>query len=200
MSLTSTLRAITLVFFVIAWPARAIDTSAEEKVCQEIGFKPKTEKFANCVLELYERGGTAQGRSAVQSPDDEACQKYGYLRGTSGYADCRQKIDLARQEYEQKKRDYENQIAKYEEEKKRYEEAKEEERRRRVGVAMLQYGLGIASGMRPEQASAYAQGLPIPQRPQMSPDLQSFNHRIILPNGNVMNCRQNGANPNIFCY
>ena len=33
----------------------ALDTSAEEAMCKEIGFKPKTEKYANCVLELYER-------------------------------------------------------------------------------------------------------------------------------------------------
>lgn len=170
----------------------------EEKTCREIGFKPKTEKFANCVLELYERGGPSSNQAAVQSPDDDACRKYGYKRGTSGHANCMLQIDMARQEYERKQQEHQAELARYEEEKQRYEQAIADERRRRMGAAMLQYGLGLASGMRPEEASAYAQGLPIPQRPRVHPELEHRRSRIVLPNGNVMNCNHIGNNINCF--
>ena len=41
----------------VAYPsvASALDTSAEESACSELGFKNKTPPFANCVLELYGR-------------------------------------------------------------------------------------------------------------------------------------------------
>jgi len=191
-------RVLPLLLGVIAWPALAINTSAEEKTCREIGFKPKTEKYANCVLELYERRGAGSLTSNDTSPDDQACRKYGYKRGTSGYADCLRQIDMARQEHEQRQREYQAQLARYEEEKRAHEEAVAAERRRRMGAAMMQYGLGLASGMRPEEASAYAQGLPVPQRPRIHPDLEHKRSRIVLPNGNVMNCNHVGSNINCF--
>lgn len=35
--------------------SQSLDTSGEEKACQEIGFKPKTTNFGECVLELLQR-------------------------------------------------------------------------------------------------------------------------------------------------
>jgi hypothetical protein len=202
LNLSNTYLPLALLLCVTAGPAFAIDTSVEEKTCREIGFKPKTEKFATCVLELYERRANAdnEAQSVAESEDDKACRKYGYKKGTPGFADCKQRIDMARQDYEQKRRDYELQLARYEEEKRRYDEEVEAAKRRRLGAAMMTYGLGIASGMRPDEAQARALGLPPPQRPTISPELQSYQHRIILPNGNVMNCRQQAGNQNIFCY
>jgi len=180
----------------------AIDTSAEEKTCAEIGFKPKTEKFASCVIELYERSKNISNpaQTNASDPDDAACQKYGFKRGTTPYAECRQQIDLARTSFQQRLEEHNAQLARYEEEKKRYEKAVEDERRRRMSAAMMVYGLGLASGMRPDEASARALGIQPPQRPRIHPELETYQHRITLPNGNVMNCRQNGTNPNIFCY
>lgn len=46
--------------------AIAMDTSAQEKICRDIGFKPKTEKFASCVIELVSRNQNAERAQAVQ--------------------------------------------------------------------------------------------------------------------------------------
>jgi hypothetical protein len=55
-----------LVYIGAAYPsvASALDTSAEESACSELGFKKKTPAFANCVLELY-------GRKKQHAPTEE---------------------------------------------------------------------------------------------------------------------------------
>ena len=56
-----------LTTLMISTGAWALDTSVEEFTCKEIGFKPKTEKFANCVLELYERKSKGSTSNSVGS-------------------------------------------------------------------------------------------------------------------------------------
>lgn len=55
MKLSAVYALLMLALSMFTWSSYAIDTSAEEKTCREIGFTPKTENFAACVLELYER-------------------------------------------------------------------------------------------------------------------------------------------------
>lgn len=44
----------------------ALDTSTQEKICIEIGFKPKTEKFGSCVIELISRNQNTERAQAAQ--------------------------------------------------------------------------------------------------------------------------------------
>lgn len=58
--------------------AQPKNTFAEEKICKNIGFRPKTEAFGSCVLELVDRDiptSTASTLSAAKSPSAQASSK-----------------------------------------------------------------------------------------------------------------------------
>ena len=55
-----------LTFSLASHVAIAMDTSAQEKICRDIGFKPKTEKFASCVIELISRNQNIERSQAAQ--------------------------------------------------------------------------------------------------------------------------------------
>jgi hypothetical protein len=158
-SLVNLPKAITLafVFATLAGVAHALDTSVEEFTCKEIGFKPKTEKFANCVLELYERKskgstnnpvGSRQAAPAAQaqrgdgSQDDQTCQRYGLKPGQPEYGNCRMQINLAKQQAAREQARYEAEMAAYEKQKQELEA----ERKRQLAMRQLQMGLGLMSG------------------------------------------------------
>lgn len=99
----SSIIKITLVVLVlgvnVSW---ALDTSSEENTCAEIGFKRKTEPFANCVLELVRRKSNKAPVSAApppvvsSNPDDAICLNNGYKPGTNEFTQCRLQINNAK--------------------------------------------------------------------------------------------------------
>jgi len=115
--------------------------------CKELGFKEKTEKFGTCVLDLSKRSGfqpESSGSNVARSdgsPDDKTCIGYGYAIGTTGYADCRLKLDQARQQYERELTAYEAEKAEYD----RRAAAIKRENELRAAEALTQYGLCFAS-------------------------------------------------------
>lgn len=61
-----------------ALAAQPKNTLAEEKICKNIGFRPKTEAFGSCVLELVDRDiptSTVSTLSAAKSPSAQASSK-----------------------------------------------------------------------------------------------------------------------------
>lgn len=87
--------------------------------CRSLGFAEKTEKYGSCVLELSRRAEEVQAANLdpvddANHPDAAACQQYGYRRGSTGYADCRMQLDLAKREYETRLRAYEDALKEYE--------------------------------------------------------------------------------------
>jgi len=65
---TQIFKVIVLLFIApILSPAFAFDTSTEEKTCSEIGFKPRTEKFENCVSEPYSHKNNSTAAFPIQS-------------------------------------------------------------------------------------------------------------------------------------
>jgi len=181
-----------------AGSANALDTSAEEAMCKEIGFKPKTEKYANCVLELYERKSkgapAASRRNSPQSrsqqgdgsQDDQTCQRYGLRPGQPEYGNCRMQIDLARQQAAREQARYQAELAAYEQQKSELEA----ERKRRT----IQRGLGLLSGqITLEDIGRSSLGLgPAPRAPELQ------NHTIRLPNGGFVHCNTVGHVTNCF--
>ena len=175
--------------------AYALDTSEEEKICVEIGFKRKTESFGNCVLELVQRKGYQSNRQSSQTtsqsfisndPDDATCRKYGFRAGTNEYAQCRQQIDQARQ-------DAQRQQAQYEAQQRQYQAQLNEQKRQReaaASMALLNMGLGMMAG-----GSPATNFLPPPVAPQPPPNL---NRTYILPGGRMMTCNTTGAITNCF--
>lgn len=189
-----------LTTLMISTGAWALDTSVEEFTCKEIGFKPKTEKFANCVLELYERKskgsannlvGSRQAAPAAQaqrgdgSQDDQTCQRYGLKPGQPEYGNCRMQINLAKQQAAREQARYEAEMAAYEQQKQELEA----ERKRQLAMRQLQMGLGLMSGqVTLEDIGRSSMGLPPAPRP---PAIQ--NQTIKLPGGGLVNCTTTGT-------
>lgn len=161
----------------------ALDTSTEEAQCTEIGFKKKTQAYADCVLELLDRRTTQNGRD----PDDATCRKYGFKPKSDNYAACRQQIDMARQDAQRQQAQYEQQQAQYEAqlaERKR-------ERDKQRSLAMLQMGLGMLSGQyNANNAYGTIPSAPIPP--------QNLPRTYILPGGKAMSCTTTGTVTSCF--
>lgn len=158
----------------------SIDTSSEEAVCLDLGFKKKTPSYANCVLELLERKGDA---TVSNDPDDATCRKYGFKPKTNEYAACRQQIDQARSQAAQ-------QQAQYLQQQRQYQTQLDEQQRQRsvaAGMALFQMGTGITSGAY-NANNAYGT-MPTPPNP---------NRTYILPGGRTMNCTTTGTVTNCF--
>ena len=112
--------------------------------CRNLGFKPNTEKFGTCVLELSRRQPreeTPVVQSGDGSPDDTTCRGYGFSVGTSGYSNCRMTLDNARRSYELELRAYESAKAEYQ---RRAVEA-EAEARRAQSQRQSEYGFCVAA-------------------------------------------------------
>jgi len=184
----ATIKIIFIFFlFGLTGTTSAIETSAEEKICSEIGFKKKTEAFGRCVLELLERNNASNTKAnhtpQSSDPDDATCKKYGFRSGSNEYASCRLQIDQARQ-------DAQRQQAQFQQQQRQYEaqlEAQRDAKSRAAGLALLNLGLGtMAGGSFPGTAPV----APVPP--------QNFNRTYTLPGGRIMNCTTTGTMTNCF--
>lgn len=127
------------------------DLSSFEKTCKQIGFKPKTTDYGDCVLELRNRE-LKKTKVKVQkvnkvvpehdlpefitdnqepliksaetgdgSNNDKICQQYGFKVGEENYKRCRLDLDIAQRQAEADLAQYEQQKRHYEEQKALYE-------------------------------------------------------------------------------
>ena len=158
-----------------------LDTAEEEKTCLDIGFKRKTEAFANCVLELMDRN---KSNIASGDPDDSACRGYGFKPKTSDYASCRQQIDMARQNAQRQQSQFEEQNRLYEEQLA----MQKREIKRANNQRALDMSLRLLNGQSPTDAVLGA-GTGAPIRP-VNP---SNSQLIQMPNGKMVNCITNGG-------
>ena len=118
-----------------------------KRQCRDLGFKDKTEKFGTCVLELNKKNSPLVENREIPvsrgdgSADDTTCAGYGYSVGSTGYADCRMKLDQARRDYERELRAYQAEKAAYDQ---RVAEGQAEARRRQQ-ERQAQYGFCVAA-------------------------------------------------------
>lgn len=173
-----------------------------EQTCKELGFKPKTTTYGECVLELRRRDlNNEPTQSSTRSPkikaqgdgssEDVTCQKYGFEPQTVSYNQCRLQIDLA-------KRQLEAQQSQYEEQKQIYEQQLaevEKEKQRQRGRKQLEMGLRMLSGQSATDAAmATARMFPIlPRQPAFE------NYMVTLPGGHTTNCTYSTATRSMNC-
>jgi len=196
------------IFFIAQHNTYALSTEIEEKTCTDIGFQPRTEAHAECVLELFERkkkqGQAKNSQTKVDgTPEHIACEKFGFIVGSAPYSDCRLKMDVAKRDAQQKQAAYELAQRKYEMELRQYQEQiarYEKEKERREGEAMMRFGLSLLGGTSPyfseNLANAGRASLGLPPAPPVAPQIQNFN--ITSPGGRMTNCSVVGNNIN--CY
>jgi hypothetical protein len=107
------------------------------------------------------------------SGDDLTCKSFGFKPQTSGYSDCRLKLEVASRQAAQ-------QQAQYDEQKRQYDAQLAEQKRQRqvgAGLALMQMGSGLLAPPAP----------PLPA-----------NQTIVTPSGRIVNCHTTGTVTNCF--
>jgi hypothetical protein len=205
------LKFLFIFFLIIPLNLFAEDLSSFEKVCAEVGFKPKTSDYGDCVLELRSRelkktnkpkiqkANTEQSSQANQiaspktrevgdgSNNDNICQKYGFNVGDEGYKKCRLDLDVAQRQAEAEMAQFEQQKRQYEEQKRQYEaqlQAEHDKKEMQAGMNLLMYGLGLAGGRTRSEAAPALYGLPMYPR-QPAPTIVNIAPSISRPGQNM---------------
>jgi hypothetical protein len=214
------IQIISFLLFILSGVSLAADLSQFEKTCAELGFKKKTTPYGDCVLELFDRAKTQQKNAAQEaqqrndaegnrraadmaargdgSPEHGMCVRYGFTPGTTSYAECRQKIDIAKaeqahrnREYEERQRDYQERLAEY-----------KRERERRQGDALMRFGAALMGGTSPYASENFGnagrQVLGVEPQPPRMPQSQPQQFTITSPNGRMTTCTYLGNNINCF--
>ncbi len=201
-----------------------LDMSFEKKTCADLGFKPKSQAFGNCVLKLHnkpkekleEQSNVIANTEIIPkgdgSNDDGICQKYGFKVGDESYKKCRLELKIAQdraddqlRQYELQKQAYDEQVRQYQQQNRIREAAIEEQRlakERQDNINLLTFGLGIATGRTFYEAAPALSGQPMRQReyPQIIPPPQPTfdNFQLVTPYGRS-NCSYNSMSRQMNC-
>ena len=168
--------------------------------CKEIGFKPKTPDYGDCVLELRKRdlnkaqkqksnsGGSNKDHEARAAKDYEArAAKYFQQQEEQNQRQIEAyNINASRQqaEYERQKAEYDQQKAAYDTRVAEIEREKE----RRKGWKLIELGSRIASGQSVQDAAMATAGM-MPLPPTAPRGLQRHeNFRVTNGQGDFANC------------
>jgi hypothetical protein len=157
------------------------DTDLAESECERIGYKRKTEKYAECVLELFSR---MKKNNVAQLPknlsqEGKQCIEIGYLYNSAEFSNCQIQLrQLASQEqhYRAQQESYNQQLQLQQKQQNIYEAEI------LLGIANRAFNYGsnnIPSAVIINQSS-----------PSLSPPLPL---RLRLPSGNNVNCSYVGA-------
>ena len=210
------LTVLTVLLMVFPSISNAKDLNSYGAECKEIGFKPKTPAYGECVLELRKRDMGSNSTttpsttptststpSTVQgdgSADDTTCQKYGFSPRTAPYSQCRLQLDTATRQFEAQQRQYEAQQAQYQAQQNQYYEQKriydqqvaeqQAEKEQRKNLKLLELGLRMSGGQPIGDAARATAGL-APLAPQ-EPARPAFeNYTVRFSNGSTTNCTYN---------
>jgi hypothetical protein len=178
-----------------------------KRQCRELGFKDKTERFGDCVLELSRRRESTEiivessSTRGDGSADDQTCAGYGYRVGTTAYSDCRLQLDMARRDYEREMRTYEAEKAAYE---RRVAEAQAEQRRQQQ-QRQARYGFCVAQCSSQPGATTLgcmsrcgAASAGLPYDPGAPPTRPSGRTTYVI-NGQIINCRASPSGSIVTC-
>ena len=160
------------------------DTSSQEATCRDIGFRPKTVAFADCVIELVGRGQNAQASrttpvrsvrsrvaqsppaSVALAPNEQTCAGYGFKRRTVAFSECVMQLDAAQQQaqaqaqqFALQQQQYEQQMAVYQQQVAAQEEERKQARRDRQNQALMRMGLGMMGSQSPTFLGGLNDGL-----------------------------------------
>jgi len=196
----------------------ANDLASYENTCKEIGFKPKTPDYGDCVLELRKRDlnkGEAKPRSSRLKgsvakekadstpyfPQNEVNQQY-EAQANEFFRQQQDLYDMQMAKYRREEAEYLRQKNEYDAQIAKQKAAAEEEK----DLELIEFGLRALSGTSPNAITNFSNAsadtmriprLPEPQRPTLQ--LQE-NYRITTPNGNVVNCRYDPNIRQATCY
>ena len=192
--------------------AHADEFEQYKNTCVEIGFKPKTPDFGDCVLELRKRDLSKKTTKAPQtstSRSSSAKDTYSAPKQTSNNLQYEAEAnDFFRQQqvlYDKQMELYQVQQAEFARQKNEHDAmvaAAAEKERKEKGMRQLEMGLRMLAGESVQDAAMGAARIP-PLRvaPPSMPRMQfQENYRITTPNGGLVNCRYDPNIRQATCY
>ena len=146
---------LTLLIFV-PLSLNSLNLDGYKKTCEDIGYKPKTDKFADCVLELHNRDQniTSNSKSNTAAQNDPQLDKL----------------------LEQSKRQFELQQQQYFVQKQLYDEQVRQQKLQQ-SLNLMKFGLGLSTGQY-NYDNGY--GLLAPPTPPKNKDLFCVNDCVSL--------------------
>ena len=111
-----------ILFLCIPLSLNSLDLDSYKNTCEDIGYKPKSDKFADCVLELHSRDQN-NSTSTTTAQSDPQLEKL----------------------LEQSKRQYELQQEQYLAQKKIYDYQIQQQKRQQ-SLNLMKFGLGLSTG------------------------------------------------------
>lgn len=185
--------------------------------CKDIGFKPKTPAYGDCVLELRKRYGGSNSSSTVKntpspsvntsgsqgdgSSEDGTCRQYGFNVGTEQYSQCRLQLNLAKRQFEAQQAQYDQQQRQYQEQRSQYESqvaAQEKAKEKEKNMKLMELGFRMMGGQSVTDASMATAGMqPISPRAPARPVFE--NYSITMPGGRTTNCTYNTTMRSMNC-
>lgn len=161
------------------------DLTPYQEKCESIGFKPKSEKFADCVVELFSRSSSV-GAGPAGGADHEGrlCLQMGFKQSTPDFSTCQlqlKQLAIQQQQFAAQQRIYDQQMQTMQKQRD-YDQAEA-----LFGIA--NQALGIASGGRSHSTQTPAN--------RIAPPLPLPPLRIISPNGGLVTCSYQG--PTLVC-
>jgi hypothetical protein len=192
--------------------AHADEFEQYKNTCVELGFKPKTPDFGDCVLELRKRDLSKKTTKAPQtstSRSSSAKDTYSAPKQTSNNLQYEAEAnDFFRQQqvlYDKQMELYQVQQAEFARQKNEHDAmvaAAAEKERKEKGMRQLEMGLRMLAGESVQDAAMGAARIP-PLRvaPPSMPRMQfQENYRITTPNGGLVNCRYDPNIRQATCY
>ncbi len=183
------------------------DTSKEEMICKNIGFKPKTTEFADCVVELVSRADKKIPSSSVSvpksngsavaqafSPNENLCLSYGFKVKTDAFSECLMRLDEAQRQEQIRHEQYQMQLKQYQKQIADYEARKKELERERNGRLLMALGLSIMNPQQQPLRPASSQQMPLAPTP---PIIQ--NYTVRKADGSTVYCTYNAATGYMSC-
>jgi hypothetical protein len=196
----------------------ATDLTQYESQCKDIGFKPKTQAYGECVLELKKRDGGGSSSSTVKNnisapvnsalaqgdgtTEDKTCRQYGFNLGTEEYSQCRLQINLAKRQFEAQQAQYEQQQRQYQFQQQQYQAqvaAAEEEKEKRKNLKLMELGLRMMGGQPVGDAAMATAGMAPISRP-IAPSRPAFeNYTVTLPGNRTSYCSYDTTLHAMYC-
>ena len=184
---------LVIIFFLLLPLTAQAGLDQYKKACKNIGFKPNTEKYGDCVLKLRAKDLTFQKNEI--SKDIPKSENIEELK-SQHQALAQQQFQALQKQNDLLERQYQNQLSIQAQQKKAAADAK----RKRVSVYLMKLGAGMMQGQTMGDSARAAQGLPLidaPRRPMMQP-MQDY--RVTLPNGSFYTCRYDANVRRANCF
>jgi len=178
--------------FFVSHSAYADEFEQYGNTCKEIGFKPKTPDYGDCVLELRKRdinkAQKQKSNSGGSNKDYEARAAKYFQQQEEQY---QRQIEADNINASRQQAQYESQKAEYDRQKSAYDSRVaeiEREKERQKGLKLLELGLRMSSGQSVRDAAMATAGMqPIP--PTAPKGLQPHeNYRVTNGQGDYANC------------